>query len=125
MGKQSARKQARNDAEAKSESQKPAHGWRPIFSGALAELESHSWLQNFLIGLALLLVWPFIGVAIMKTYKATIIGFGIGATILIWIGVAILLRQTSKTDSAPSSGDKARSTTPVRPAFQQKAEYYR
>lgn len=35
----------------------------------------------------------------MKSYRATIIGFGIGATLLIWIGVWILYRQASAYNS--------------------------
>jgi hypothetical protein len=79
--------------QAKTEGQKPPYVWRPIFAGAFQELLSHSWLQNLLIGLALLLIWPLIGATFMNSRKAIIIGFGIGLTILIWIGVIILVRQ--------------------------------
>ena len=74
-----------------------------MFRGALAELSGHSWLQNFLIGLALLLIWPLIGVTVMKSYRATIIGFGLGITILVWIGVIVLLHQAKETDDAKPS----------------------
>ncbi len=94
--KKSANSQAEKHAQTEHQRQQPAHGWGPMFRGALAELSGHSWLQNFLIGLALLLVWPLIGVTVMKTYRATIIGFGFGVTILIWIGVLVLLHQAKE-----------------------------
>ena len=35
----------------------------------------------------------------MKSYQAAIIGFGVGATLLVWIGVVILLRQIPGVES--------------------------
>lgn len=92
--------QTEKHAKTKHKRQEPAQNWGPIVRGALAELSRHSWLQNFLIGLALLLVWPLVGVTVMKTYRATIIGFGIGITLLVWIGVFIFLHQAKDSDGA-------------------------
>jgi len=102
MANQDAKTKTSEDANCKTESQKHAHGWGPIFSGGMAEMFSGSWLQNLLISLALLLIWPAIGAFVMKTQKAFIIGFGIGTTILIWIAVIISARQVDNSTPAPS-----------------------
>jgi hypothetical protein len=85
------------------EGKQPSSGWGAIFRGAFAELLSHSWLQNLLIGAALLLIWPLIGATVMKSHRATIIGFGIGITVLVWIVVFILLKQTNEPLVEPLS----------------------
>src|ERR1700726_2717013 len=96
MKKKRMKEEACKNAKVKDRSQKPSNYWVAVFSGAIHDLLSHGWLPNLLIGLALLLIWPFIGAAVMNSRQATIVGFGIGVTLLVWIGVIVLLRQAPK-----------------------------
>src|SRR5882724_11158786 len=66
----------------------------------LHDLLAGGWLQNLLIGIVLLLVTPYIG-SPMAGRSGTVIGAGVGITILVWIFVWVELRRTHKPPEIP------------------------
>ena len=64
------------------------------------DLLAGGWLQNLLIGVAILLITPLIGKYI-DGQRGTIIGAATGATLLIWIFALVALQRVSKPPETP------------------------
>lgn len=94
MGKKKKRdKKRKKETDAKQKSQEPVKKWRKIISGTHQSLSS-GWLQNFVVGLVILLLGPAAGMVI-KSPKFAIVSFAMGLTAIIWILAVIAIRQTS------------------------------
>ncbi len=86
-------KKVGKETDAKRRSQEPANQWRKIISGTRQSLSS-GWLQNFVVGLVILLLGPAVGMLI-KSPKFVIASFAVGLTAIIWIVALIAIRQAS------------------------------
>lgn len=88
------------ETDAKRKSQEAASQWRKITRGTRKSLSS-GWVQNFVVGLVILLLGPAVGVLI-KNPKFVIASFAAGLTAIIWVVAVIAIRQTSSEQAQES-----------------------
>ncbi len=71
----------------------PSCNWGNIFKSVSHDLFTHSWGQNIVVSIALLILAPSIGYYFMKDLRGMWLGFGAGITTLCWIVWPALIRQ--------------------------------
>lgn len=89
------------DSETERDADHQASNRGNIVSGTFHDLFDRSWIQNLVIGIAILAISPLVVYLFMRSVRGMLVGFGIGITILFWIFWLALIQRVAPKRAIP------------------------